>query len=150
MPLTPDAGLIRKINTSSFTGDAWAVLATLALPPVTVPRMRLPGVGRTTLTWVVEPRAGEAPGSAYVADVSVDLTVSLAVLSQTQGGVALPVLYEGTAIVNGNLLQHAIIEDDLVGGETFVFAITSFTAGTAPWLWIYPISAVELAPAGVP
>ena len=150
MPLMPDAGLIRKINTSSFTGDAWATLAALALPPADVPRMRLPGVNRTELTWVVSPRDSAAENAAYVADVTVALTVSLAVISQTQGGVALPVLYEGTAIASGDLLQTAMIEQDLVGGETFVLAVTGFTAGSAPWLWIYPISAVELAPAGVP
>lgn len=136
MPLALDARFIRKIDLAGYTGDAWAVAATLAEPPAaTVPRLFASG---GSVEWCVYAMSGLGSDATQVVDTTTTITTQMVKLATTPG--------TSTAIVrpldgvSGAILAKPIAEDDVRLGDIFVLAISAISVGTASYLWIVPHS----------
>ena len=128
---TIDSGTARKLDTSTFTGDAWAVQATLDVPPAAVPRF----VARGPVRWSLVAMAGEGDDASPADDVVTVAEVRAVKLSLTPAGEAtVRTVDSATGVACGVDLT----EDDIARGDVFVLAVPELTTGvgSAPWIWV--------------
>lgn len=133
MPASPSQ--IRKIATGGYTGDAWAVPATLAYPPGSVPVLV---ADASQVAWQVRAMDGDGDDAQQVAET--DLVCDTAVI-----------LLDGRAVarhdpITGATADYELVDDDVRPGDRFVLAITAVTVpAAAPWIWIVPIRGMSRA-----
>jgi hypothetical protein len=123
---------VRKLDMSSFTGDTWAVEATLAVSGATVPRFIATG---GPVRWVAQGMSSGAIGATAAVDTTAVLSTCLIKIGRTTGGVAFA---RKLVSVTGLLANREITEEDVSPGDVFVLAIPSAVAGTAAFLWLMP------------
>jgi hypothetical protein len=144
MELDSLAGATRRLDAGTFTGDAWALQASLAVPGGTVPRLVATGDG--PVRWSVLGMAGTDADDTQVSDDTTSLSTCLVKLSRTAGGTVVRAL----AASSGALLGREVVEDDVREGDLILIAVPTFTAGTAPAVWVQVHGGAKLAPAGAP
>lgn len=132
-----DIRFVRKLDLATFTGDAWAVDATLAAPDLDdVPPMLATG-GK--VEWSVYAMDGDGPTASMEAETTTTITTCLVKLATTSPTGA-TTLVSPCVAVSGAILNHPVMESDVERGDVFVLAIPSISVGTATWLWIVPHS----------
>lgn len=129
---------------ATFTGDTWAVDATLAVPDAAVPRF----IARSgePVRWKVMPMSSGSDGAEQVADTDTSLSTCLVKISGTARAKA---LVSPLMATSGTIAAHEVTETDVSVGDVFVLAIPAATAGTADWLWIVPSANCTLLASGV-
>ena len=144
MPVDIYARGVRRLDLASFTGDAWAVAATLELPPDdgTVPRML--GAG-APIRWAIYAMDSGDDDAAQVVDTTTSLSTCLVQISRTR---RLEPLVAALTSTSGTVVGRAFTEVDMADGDLFVIAIPTITVGTAPWLWVVPLSGFSRAVPG--
>jgi hypothetical protein len=140
----PDSA-IRKLDTATFTGDTWALDATLDLPAASVPRHLVSG---SAVRWVVQPMDGDGANASRVVDTDTSLSTCVVKINRVQDGPAFPVLVAASA---GLIASHEVSETDVSHGDVFALAVPGITygAGSAPWLWIVPTGGCTALDSGV-
>lgn len=132
---------VRTFDLSSFTGDAWALEATLDVPPATVPRFIADG---SPVRWAVSGMDDDGRDAEHEADDGTTFGTRLVKLGRVeQQSTGIPRLLSTTSGTNVN---REFTEDDVSAGDVFVLAVVSLTAGGSPatYLWAYPISGVTI------
>jgi hypothetical protein len=135
---------VRRLDLATFTGDAWATAAALALPPDdgTVPRML--GVG-SPIRWAIYGMDSGEDDAAQVVDTTTSLSTCLVQISRTRRREP---LVAALASTSGTVVGRGFTEPDMSDGDLFVVAIPTITIGTAPWLWVVPLSGFSRAAHG--
>jgi hypothetical protein len=137
------ASWIRKKDTGTFTGDAWADDPTLDVPDDDVPRFVADG---SPVRWKVYGMDGRLPGSAQEVDTTASLSTCLVKIDTMTRG---PTFVSALVASSGTILAHEVTEPDVSAGDIFVIAVPAFVAGTAPWIWIVPTAGCRLLASGV-
>lgn len=140
--LDVDRSAIRKLNLATFTGDAWSVVGTAALPPVAVPRLIADG---TPVRWVAYGMTSDSDDAAQEVDTTTEITTCMVKISRTPGAEPLVTPLGATS---GAIVGLSVTESDVTSKDVFALAISTIVVGTAPWLWIAPTSGYSLAPTG--
>jgi hypothetical protein len=146
MELDALPGATRRLDAGTFTGDAWALQASLAVPGELEAVPRLVATGDGPVRWSVLGMAGTDPEDTQVSDDTTSLSTCLVKLSRTAGGTVVRAL----AASSGTLLGREVVEDDVRAGDLILIAVPTFTAGTAPAVWVQVHGGAKLAPAGAP
>ncbi len=142
MPLDVERLAIRKLDTSTFTGDTFAVAATLAVPGATVPRLIADG---GEVRWKVYGMSSDGDGATQVVDTTASLSTCLVKISKTPGG---QTLVSPIVATSGTIVAREVSEDDISTKDVFVLAVPAFVAGAAPFIWIVPTAGCSVAPTG--
>ena len=145
MPLELQRHAERRLDLSTFTGDAWALQASLDVPDADVPRLVADGQG--PIRWTVQGMSSGKDDATQVADAVTDIDTTIVTIKKTKRGAA---IVSALAATTGTVVGLGITEDDVADREVFVVAIPTVTvAGTAPWLWIVPTSGCLVLAEGV-
>jgi hypothetical protein len=144
MPLDVESRAIRKLDLASFTGDTWAVKATLEVPGATVPRFIATG---GPIDWVVYGMTTGKADAVIEIDTTTSISTTLVTISRVPDGGA--ALLTPMVATSGTILSEPIIEDDISTGDVFMLAVPSIVVGTAPWIWIVPTAGCRVLPEGV-
>lgn len=129
---------IRRLDLSSFAGDAWATQAGQAPPPADVPLLR---VKSTPVRWSVVPMDGVEDDASEVADAVTSIDARAVKIGEGPRGQAKTTLT--TSIVEREGMEwpvgRELTEDDVSQGQTIALAIPTLTiaGGSAAALWIY-------------
>jgi hypothetical protein len=124
-----DSRAIRKLDLSSFTGDAWADDPTLAVPTAGIPLFVANGSPVEVCVYAVSSGAIDAD---QVIDTTTTITVCMIKISRTQGKARVRALMGSS----GTLLAHDLTEPDVKVGDVFAIGIPAIAVGTAEWLEI--------------
>jgi hypothetical protein len=143
MPLEVDRAAIRKLDMGSFTGDAWADDATLAVPDAAVPRLSVDG---GPVRWTVYGMSSNADDATQEVDTTASISTCLVKIMRTPAQQPLVTLL---AASSGTIVAHEVTESDVAVKDVFAIAVPAATAGTAPWLWIVPTSGCSVLASGV-
>jgi hypothetical protein len=139
---------VRRLDLSSFAGDAYAVEATLAVPTASpaIPRFISDG---TPVRWVVAGMSSDSPGATQAADTVTTFATRVVKLNRTERGNSVVRLLAATGPAAG--VNQEFTEANMSAGDVFVLAVTSVTPGeeSADFLWVYPTAGVRRLEDGV-
>lgn len=138
---------VRVLDLSTFTGDAEALEASIAVPADGVPRFIATG---GPVRWAVVAMDGGIGSGKQAADTDTSFGTRLVKLSRSGslGQTPLVTLLGATAV--GKNANREFVEDDVSKGDVFAIAVTDVTAdaGSAAYLWVYPTAGAQLAAEG--
>lgn len=144
MPLEVEPSMIRKLDLSTFTGDVWAVDATLAIPGATVPRFTADG---SVVRWVVKAMSSADADATPVVDGVTSISTRMIKIIRPRGNAGIPT---ALAASTGTIEGQEITESDVSPRDVFVLGVSAATVGegSADWLWIIPTSGCTIAASG--
>jgi hypothetical protein len=135
-----DQRAVRKLaltGDGAFTGDAWALNASLAVPAAgVVPRLVADG---KPVRWAIYAMSSADSDAEQVVDVGTSLSTCMVKISRTASSEGKPLVRTLVATA-GTILAKDVAEEDVSEGDVFVLAIPAITVDTATFLWIVPTS----------
>lgn len=146
MSTRADGQSIRRLDLATFAGDAWALQASLDVPPETIARLVANGNG--PVRWKVVGMSSIDDDAVQVSDTVTDLDTLVVKLTRTQFG---STVVSPLSATSGTIVGLEVTEVDASNGDVFVLAISALTVGvgSAPALWIVPAVGFNRLPAGV-
>lgn len=143
MGLNIYSAAVRRLDLATFTGDAWALDATLAVPDAAVPRLLASG---QPVRWTVFGMSSGHDNATQVVDTTTSLSTCLIKISKTDRNQS---LVRACGATSGTIVGHGVTEEDVADGDVFSVAVPAIVVGTAPWLWIVPTSGFTVLGSGV-
>lgn len=145
MSTRADGLSIRRLDLATFAGDAWALQASLDVPPDTIARLVADGSG--AVRWKVVGMSSIEDNATQVSDDVTDLDTLMIKLTRSQFGSA---VVSPLSATSGTIVGLEVTESDASAGDVFVLAIPAITAGvgSAAALWIIPTAGFNRLPVG--